>query len=224
MKKTLSLLTGLLLLGCDGTSFRGETKVYEEMTLLGKKGDSVQVSAGLYQAKLSSKGKKKVRLKLKQGDWKEKFYFQIPEGRKLPLNGEFSLTAAESGQPYDISGKNDQVFSASSVIKELESCSYRVPDYYCYDSWGNYCGHYNYRIVWGTRRVEYQIHTETRTSTIELLPSRGEGRYTVARFTGRDQKSKRSYLHFGICYGHSSGYYPHYYYPSYSPYGPPFYP
>ena len=104
MKKYLFLsftTFSLFFYGCAGSHFlSGQLDVTEKFTLIDDKGDRYIFHKGNPVINLEIKSRK-VKLKLRN----RVFTFRIPKKIRIPhANGDFYISAADSGQPYDLNG------------------------------------------------------------------------------------------------------------------------
>ena len=131
MKKLL-LLSGLLLLASCHSKFEGKLDVAEQLKLKSKNGNTVILSEGEQQAKVTVKSRSKIVLETSNN----KFPFEIvlSEGEYpytltlaykgiLSLRpGEYNVRAEDLNQPYDLNIKVDKTEIQTDTISETISC------------------------------------------------------------------------------------------------------
>src|SRR5687768_6690322 len=125
MKKTLStLVLCLSLFGCDDLS--GTIQTQSPLTLKVKKGKLITLDVGSHAAKFDyDESDRELEIKIKDASGKEqKAELKIPSNVAIPeRNGSFSLSAAQSGQAFDLSG-NVQTQVDTNHFDGTESCTY----------------------------------------------------------------------------------------------------
>ncbi|MAW07312.1 MAG: hypothetical protein CME61_03405 [Halobacteriovoraceae bacterium] len=121
MNKIIISLITLMLVGCYQTR-QGELEVYESVTLKNKKGENVSLEAGMYNAKLKLKERRKFQLLVPSLD--QKFIFKVPRGIKLPTQyGKIKLTSEELKQPVDVEIVSDRKDFKGPIYETTERCS-----------------------------------------------------------------------------------------------------
>jgi PBP1b-binding outer membrane lipoprotein LpoB len=156
MKFIISLSTiALLIVGCN--KLEGQLNVTTDFKLKSSKGDMNTISVGTHNADLDKKSlSKKIVLRLNNNS-DEKYEFKIPDGAKIPSNGNFSLKSSEIGQAVDLNGAVDTQVTRSQTRDEFQSCTYTEPYTVCSPSGPNgqtVCQTYM-RTVNGSQWVRY---------------------------------------------------------------------
>jgi hypothetical protein len=176
MKKSVILFAGLLILtGCK-ENIRGKLDVAEDLQLKRKK-DTITIKEGSYSATLGFKTKKKLTLKLEaDGDAGKKLTFNIPKGMTISnRNGDFSLTPAQSGQPYTINGHVDTVTKTSDLYDGVESCYETITRRRCTRDrqTGDRVCNTDTTTVEGRRYYTYFYETDDKVFELSLLNQNG---------------------------------------------------
>jgi hypothetical protein len=199
MKKSIVLLAGLLIFtGCK-EKVRGKLDVAEDLQLNRKK-DIVTIKEGSYTATLGFKTKKKLTLKLKaDGDAGKKFTINLPKGMVVSnRNGDFTLTPAQSGQPYTINGHVDTVTTTSDLYDGVESCYETITRRRCTRDrqTGDRVCHTDSTTVEGRRYYTYFYETDDKVFELSLLNDDGA---RAAYFDGSKRNTRTVRLHSTGC-------------------------
>lgn len=186
--KGLSLLLGLLLF-TSCVTLDGKLETYQTVTLESTKG-KVTIDAGHHDAKLKWKSKEKIRLTLTEGKNK-KIDFSVPKDVRIPQRrGQMTLTAQQSGQPYDLFANLDTHTRRSPTRYDRESCTQtrRITrcttnpqgERKCWEETVTYHGH---------REIRYHYVYTLKGLIVELkAPSSEE---ILAKFDGTDESSHK---------------------------------
>jgi hypothetical protein len=119
----LILAAAFLVTGCR--TFEGRMDTKEKLTFNERKNNVVEV--GQADAKLKIDSKEKVILEVSKAGRNNnpKITFKIPKHEELPTyDGAFELTAAQTGQPYDVKGDVRTSVSRGPERGGTESCRY----------------------------------------------------------------------------------------------------
>jgi len=211
----------VILASCN--SVTGDLQVAEKIKLKANRifdKSKIKLAPGSYSAKLKSTSGGNIMLVVKVAGKTKKAKFVIPDGANIPtFSGEFSLTAAQVKQNYDIAGVVDTEVTESDSVRTVESCSYSVSRRVC--RWQvinpprpgkpkprnprrprprprkRYVCHNEYHTVYGSRHVEYYNVYKDKQLDLELLLP--ESDIVVATFSGTDHKVNKIYNMKGHC-------------------------
>lgn len=204
MRKVLSLVVlPFLFIACD--DLKGDFEALQNLEFKNRKGETVEVATGNYDAVIKFNSKKKMTLQLEQGEDKIKAEFRIPKGVEFPNNDTIELTAKQVEQNYDVTISDVNNVSISDIRRDFESCTVRVPVRRCRrrPDGGTVCW-VDYVSRWGNRTVDYRLET---TSGTKLMTLSEEGS-DVGEFNADYRKSVRRYEFIGRC--HLRGPFPYY--------------
>lgn len=154
MKSLMPILAAaLLFVGCE--KIEGQLNVTKEVKLVTSKGVKRRIAVGTYSADIKANTSKKITLRL-NNDSDEKYIFTLPDGSRIPNNGNFAFKASDVGQPVDISGTVSTVVTNGQVRQTTESCTYYEPVQVCTQlpNGGVTCT-IQQRTVFGHKWVEY---------------------------------------------------------------------
>lgn len=174
------LLMLLVLTSCK--NYSGSMSVEEEITInhstyfLGRFGRSKErvIPAGNYEVdirKLATTGRLKMRLR-----GRENFTLRIPmtrENRRIPM-GEFFISAEDTKQDYDISGRRSMQTSYNGTTTRQEKCYITTEVERCRTvchgrrDCHSYCEYVTERYT-GTQDVTYRKYGTTDSITFSLL-------------------------------------------------------
>ncbi len=158
----------------------------------------ITVPVGTYKAKLDRLGKTTLLLKFKVGRQDKVLELNVPRGKEVPETGVFTLSAQESGQPFDLTAQTETVIDRTPEQREQESCQITYHETVCgvvgnppqYTCWTE--THYRY----GWQEVVYYLKT-TRQSMQSEITQAGQ---SAATFEGERSSSEKIYTYKGICY------------------------
>jgi hypothetical protein len=179
-KLLLPLMAIFLLVGCE--KIEGQLNISKDVKLFNSDRAARVLRVGTYSADIKANTSKKITLRL-NNDSDEKYIFNLPEGSKIPANGNFSFKPKEIGQPVNLSGSVATIVSNSDRIQSWKSCTYT--EYYsvCTPGPGGspICSTYP-RIIQGQKLVTY---FDRRTDKDVNLSIAAEGSLDeVAQFQG----------------------------------------
>ena len=192
MKKIVALAVMTVLVGCE--DMEGTFKVYQPFQVNTKEGLKT-IPKGDFGSSLDFK-KEKVVVTLMTAEAVTRMTIRIPNGTKIPANGEFLISAAEAGQPFAISGTQKTDEKRSSVKSGYESCSYPDRDVVC-DQFG--C-HERPVTRWGQQEIEYYdriLKQELRINVLDKVPSMAA---VLATFSGSTSQTEKVILRQGRCF------------------------
>lgn len=179
MKKIFVLGCAFFIVGCEDIG--GTLQVFKNFNAKTDNGTEV-VAAGSYKTSLDF-GHKQVVATLKQDSKEVKITFQVPKGSDIPDNGPFNITAAQSGQPFDIAGTNKTDSQDSDRRSEYVSCQYQSYQQVC-----NPKGCQTIPVTrWGSQFTDYYLRTTTEQMQFDMVDSSA----TVAHFTGEASWSEK---------------------------------
>lgn len=199
MKKSLLLIAGTLLFTGCVEKVGGRMDVTEDLKLNLKK-DTVTIKEGTYRATLGFKTKKKLTLKLKtEGDAGKKITFDLPKGTILSSrNGDFSLSPAQTGQPYTVNGRVDTVTTTSDLYDGVETCYETITRRRCTTDrqTGERVCHTDSTSVEGRRYYTYFYETDDKVFELDLLNADGA---KAAFFDGNKRNTRTIRLNSSQC-------------------------
>jgi hypothetical protein len=120
------------LTGCDWQDVKGHLIVRQSLQFVDVQGHPVTIAAGAYdQAEVSATSD---RLRISAGRKKGQrtvAKISLPKNAGLVSLANFTLTAAQLGQPYDAMGASQAVENDSNVRQDIEDCTYKVIENVC---------------------------------------------------------------------------------------------
>lgn len=158
MKKYM-LLMALMMTGCN--ELVGITEVFQTFSFNSTQGVQ-QAQVGKYKTEL---GFKKNTIKVKAQSEKGQIKFEINHNGQIPQNGEFTIPAQQSGQPFDIQGFKNQTVTRSKKQTQLESCTYQTIDTVCTPQ--GCFPQQNTR--YGSKQIEFFFETENTKVDLNLF-------------------------------------------------------
>ena len=167
---------------------------------------SASFHPGTYDAHLDIDAADAIQLTVEDGTYREAVVkVAIPEDVHLPrTSGRFALTAAETGQPFDMSGLIEPVESSSPVTAGWERCYLKIERRVCRHSKKTGKKHkhrrrcrYEYETVYGHRAVEF--HHTVKTLTVNLGFNADTSGEALARFNGSATRKYTVYDYRGFC-------------------------
>lgn len=203
----------------DGTLNVKQDVTFQNVTIeTANREQDMTVPAGNYRAQLEFKSRERVVLEIKD------FYknnrdidieFDIPKGSGIPQdNGNFFLSAADVGQPYDIAGEVNTDITRSPRRYDQEQCTYTDYERRCQRVCRNVCRTRpdgrrvcrqrcenrcrNVRVTkWGWRDIEYHVRTEEKDYEVEILVP---GTNTQAAVFQGDYRNSQTIIDYrGMC-------------------------
>lgn len=241
MKKTQLFVASLCLFGLSACKdFGGMLSVQEKITLLKDvQNDSsgwvdeeeedprTDIQPGSYSAKLIIQGKKSIGLRVNIAKRNSPtFTFKSDKSLKNLRSGDLiQISAAKSGQPYDVDGIYTSETTSSPIENAFESCTYTVQEYRCHEetepqqcervrqcnpenptecvdhvmctggSTKSVCGNEDVTKN-GTHWVEFYHSTTTDHVNLALVKSG----IAVAKFSGSDSNTNKIYTHQDPCH------------------------
>lgn len=124
------LAATFLVTGCR--TFEGQMKTKEQLVFNESKNNIVDVGQADAKLKIDSKTKVILEVSKKGNNNNPKITFKIPKQDGLPSdNGEFSLTAEQVEQPYDVKGDIRTQVTRSREQRGVERCTYQERVRYC---------------------------------------------------------------------------------------------
>jgi hypothetical protein len=209
MKKLIPvLLLGMLGVACD--DLQGTLSVQAPLALKTKK-ETITLNPGSQSAKFDlDEGDREIEIKVKDARGKEKKgIIKYPAGMTIPkYSGTFTVTAAQSGQSFDLSGEINTDVDEGPSIDTTESCTYTKEVERCrqvpiYNKEGKVIGHEeewytDTQSFTGSREVRY--HNKSTTVTGRTLLTEPKNGSTLATFRGSRSWSETIYEYRGECY------------------------
>lgn len=177
----LSLALGAVLTGCNQVD--GQLNVTEAFTLKSAQGTTTKIEPGTYTANLSTSiFGKKIKLQLNKSN-DEIYNFKIPDGTKLPENGDFTLKSSDIGQAVELKGTVETKTSDSASKEDYTSCTYTEPYTVCSSGPnGQPICSVAYRTVFGSQWERYHDHFVDQHLTMDLTAVNAKDK--AAEFTG----------------------------------------
>ncbi len=189
MKKYIVLLSLVGLVGCEDIA--GNLQVFQRLNLNTKDGVKA-AEVGNYDTSLDIKRDRVIATVLTNSEITN-VTILIPNNVRIPANGEFTLSADQSGQPFAMSGTNKTIESKSNVKTEYKDCNYSGYDTVC----NQYGCHQVPVVKWGRQSTEYYLHTLKQDLVLNAL---AEGSNTVAAtFTGAASSSEKVIVRQNSC-------------------------
>lgn len=190
--KFVLAISGLLILNACKT-YDGQLEVRQTLEFNEKKNNFIE--PGLYDAKLKIDSETSTTLTVAVGSSSKnpKIKFKIPKQEKLPEdNGPFELSAAQTGQPYDIRGDLKTTVTQSDEKMGYESCQYHDYVYDCYYQGGKkHCGYF-YKEMRGERCIRYYNRYRDQVIAFDLLIS--NSKTSLGKFEGSHRSTERIIL------------------------------
>lgn len=194
--KSIFLLTAILsLTSC--VNLKGVLTTHQTMSFKTKK-KTIHVSQGAHKATIKFKSKKKLQLVLTKGRNK-KINFTIPGNVTIPRsNGEIFLTAAQTGQSYDLHGEIDTEYRSGPSQVSVESCSItrRVKECVRNDQGQRECRMIE-RTIEGRKRTRYHMDYQDKDLFVTFnVPNSAA---IAAKFHGTQHTSNKVIERVGPC-------------------------
>ncbi len=205
MKKIILLsVMSFLIFGCD--SIEGVITLNQKLNFMtqssgGCNGDASfgceprpdSVKAGQHSVQIEQRNRSEISIKIGSG-LKSKYISLNTQNREIPMNGRFVLTAAESGQPFDIDVNLKTDITDGPMMHDRNSCTVERRGYeQCYlipggpNSKGiNRCIT-RIDVYYGMRDMDYFNRT-THTQLAGVLVASGQN---VAQMNGDRSNSDR---------------------------------
>ncbi len=204
--KRIILLSAMsfLFLGCDpidGVITLNQKLNFTTQPSAGCNGDSAfgcepradSVKVGQHSVQIEQRNRSEISIKIGSG-FKAKYISLNTQNREIPMNGRFILSAAESGQPFDVDVNLKTDVSDGPMLHDRNSCSVEQRGYeQCYLIPGQQGSKGINRCVtridvyYGTRDMDYF----NRTTHTQLAGALLSGGSQVAVMNGDRSKSDR---------------------------------
>ena len=190
MKIYISLISLIALIGCEDIA--GNLQVFQRFNVNTKNGVKI-AEVGNYNTSLDIK-RDRVIASVKTDSGKIKVTLLIPDGVRIPANGEFTISADQSGQPFAMLGINKTVESKSKIKSEYQDCMYDDYDVIC-----NPQGCHQVPVKrWGRQYTEYYQRTVKQDLILNALADTSEA--IAATFTGAASVSEKVIVHKDQCF------------------------
>jgi hypothetical protein len=121
----------LFLVGCDEIKFGGSFNILEAITFSQSNGNVV-VNPGKFDTKVTlgqSGNKKQIKLEINNGNNPTKI--ELSFDKNINVNDQFTLTGAQLGQNFDVTGKIVTNVTNGPEQWGQESCTYQMPQTIC---------------------------------------------------------------------------------------------
>jgi hypothetical protein len=209
MKKIIPILVlGFLGAACD--DLQGTIQVQAPLTLKTKK-ETITLSPGSQAAKFDlDEGDHELEIKIKDAKGKEKkAELKYPATTVIPkYAGTFAISAAESGQSFDLKGAIDTDVNEGPSIETTETCSIQRPvqvirEVPVYGKDGKVTGYRReyyteYRTVYGRRQVRYHNRSTTISGQADFVEPKTS--LVLATFNGSNYFSETVTEYQGPCF------------------------
>lgn len=197
MKNTVMYFLGaaaqLGLSACDSAS--GQLNVTKPLSAV-VDGKSVTFAAGTYAATIEGSAnlfRKELAIDLTVNGGEQKILLKVPSNVSVPKNdGELKLSAAQSGQPFDLDGNVATSTEDGPEQAGVESCTRTETEERC-DQHG--CFPVTITIN-GQQEVRFFYRDMIRDVSAQLSASGSP----LAAFTGRRVDTSKEYTYQGLCY------------------------
>lgn len=190
LKNIFVILSALALMGCDDID--GQLQVFEKFSVNTKNGVKV-TEIGNFATSLDMR-RDRIEASVKTSSGKIKFTFLIPGNLRLPANGEFQISAADSGQPFAMTGINKTVESKSKMKSEYQDCMYDGQDVVCTPQGCTQVPVHR----WGRQYIEYYVRTVKQDLMMNALSATADT--VAATFTGTASDSQKIIVHEDQCF------------------------
>lgn len=181
LKYLIVMVCALAFMGCEDID--GKLQVSEIFNVNTKNG-VVVTEIGNYDTSIDIK-RDRIVASVKTSSGIKKVTFMVPGNLRIPANGEFEISASESGQLFDISGINKTVETKSKIKSEYQDCLYDGYDVICSP---HGCTQVPVRR-WGRQYTKYYIQTVKQDLVINAMSASGDS--PAATFTGADSSSQK---------------------------------
>ena len=190
MKIYISLISLIALVGCEDIA--GNLQVFQRFNVNTSNGVKI-AEVGNYNTSLDIK-RDRVVATVKTDSGKIKVTILIPDSVRIPANGEFTVSAVQSGQPFGMLGTNKTVETKSKVKTEYLNCMYDAYDVVC-----NPQGCHQVPVRrWGHQYTEYYLRTVKKDLILNALASTSES--IAATFTGASSFSEKVIIRQNQCF------------------------
>jgi hypothetical protein len=211
----LTTVASLTLTACDPIS--GTLQVVKSFTaLVGSSnqnctGDNypcdiqkqpITVTPGNYSMTIDMLGRDTVQINLKSGRYPQIIELSVPPGKEIPSTGSISLTAQESGQPFDLVAHTNTDVQESAKTHGYEYCQISWQEQVCGPTGGGpnqppqYHCWYETRYQPGEQEVEYFMRTTTQTMQAQISASGT----AAGNYSGSRTANEKIYTYQSQCY------------------------
>jgi hypothetical protein len=160
------------------------------------------VNPGSYSMDVDALGASTFRIYLKTDRKQLNIELDIPSGKSIPSNGTFSLSSAESGQPFDLLGQVQTDVSQTQETRTQESCQITHTEQVCGLKPGQ-SGQGPVYACWtetftreGIEDVQYYYRTTTENLQAQLVQSGAQ----AAHYAGSKTSTDKIYTYKGGCH------------------------
>jgi hypothetical protein len=170
LKMMMLPVIALLAMACD--EIDGTTTVKRPVIYNLKPGsaEKSQIPPGNYKTVIERKKDTLIQIELKGPSKKEyEVKLSVPKDLDLPENGNLTLPAAMTGQPFDVFVDVLKTVERSQRYQEWQSCTYQEQERFCYvDNQGRQRCEYRYVTRWGHQYVEYFFRETSKQIRVDL--------------------------------------------------------
>ncbi len=190
LKCLFLVVSALAILGCEDID--GQLQVFEKFNVNTKNGVRA-TEIGNFDTSLDMKRDRFVAF-VKTDSGRIKVTFLIPGNLRMPANGDFQISAVDSGQPFAISGVNKTVELKSKMKSEYQDCMYDGYDVICSPQGCTQVPVHR----WGRQYTEYYVRTIKQDLIINALSATAES--VAATFTGAASNSQKVIVQQDRCF------------------------
>jgi hypothetical protein len=211
-KIVLVSLSLAYLVGCD--ELIGTAQVANGLQVKIKKDKVVDVPAGNYRSAVDfSPSRRTIEIKLKKAIAGKDLTFKVkaPDSLKLPVyDGDINVSAAESGQLFDLFARVDTDISDSAEYQATESCTTKFYEKVCREVVDEvtHQKHEECNVeelsVTGQHDVRYYYTTTTTSGRITLTKPGSDIQLTS--FVGSRSSQSKNYTYQGDCWLRGHGF------------------
>ena len=190
LKDMIVILSAFAFVGCEDID--GQLQVFEKFNVNTKNGVRV-TEIGNFETSLDIK-RDRIVASIKSSSGKTKVTFMVPGNLRLPANGDFEITSADSCQPFDMTGINKTVESKSKTKSEYQDC--------IYEGWDVICSPQGCTQVpvrrWGRQYTKYYARTVKQDLIMNAMSASAD--LVAATFTGAASRSEKIIVEQDQCF------------------------
>ena len=162
---------------------------------------TIQIPAGKFPVKFEIKSKQEAQLTIDTGHQNQSISLRIPSGKSFPENGTLTLSAGESGQPFNLVANVKTTVVNSENRSGVENCQIQWQETEC-SVYGNppqqYCRTVT-RYRQGRRNVQYYVQTTDKLVATQFSSTKDPNQI-FAQFNGEQKGSERIYTYDSGCW------------------------
>lgn len=185
------ILSTIVMTGCE--DLPGVLTVTKAFNAVVKR-KTKTIDVGQYKTSLDFKRNKVVAI-IDTGSEKMKIELAVPDNAQIPSNGNFELSAAQTGQPFDVLGSVQTQVNESEMRSEYESCTYQTYDTICTPS-----GCHSVPVNrYGNRFIDYYVRDTNQKMDFDMTTS-GDARSKLSHFAGAARYSEKIVTRESSCF------------------------